>query len=399
MQQSMNFIDTIEMDTGLPVLQRSPEQLRHESSEGSFQATQTIIGFDAFGVQTTVDLYKSMTISIPTSNNYQKSKNGDSPCFAKPVHVAPTSFYVQDWSFERVFNTVHQTLQQQPGSHFTFQFEAETQTWKCKYLKDSNVREIFISAYYDFMVNDHLLEFRRVYGDGIFDFDTDLCSALKVAFGQATSTQGKQQGFLRSWSSQSGFFVPEFTFEEFQLSFQPILTLAEDPYYESRSEAVKILCEVLLQPANIAMIRSQPELCLYPLLNTLSNLLQDHFEDIVEFAIVSITQLIERCQDSVELLQVIASYQQGTLITLLLQQLKNERKAQDYYLNTQRRRLAAQALTCLAMSSPVLVSQHLQVKGYTTRSAWMDHAEMLRDKTLRSHAVQLGDSCWPIQSC
>jgi len=294
-----------------------------------------------------------------------------SPCDAKPAFVANTHFYTKYSRYEDLKLVIGELLSN--SKEIAFSYFKDEQCFKCKLLNRSNVRELNVNVYWDDKMKDHLVEVRRVYGDGVFIFGADIFAEL---------VSGITREPLREMSSgklrRMDFTVPEdmlmelqLTLEQFIEGLRPVLTMANDQYYETRIEAVKMLCEL---PGSNGNGRDDQFLLDETVVNeitpVLQKLLKDPFEDIQEFAVVA-----------VELFSAMPAYANrfladSAVVSSLVAAIKSL-KEEEFYLHAHMMRKALNTLNALGAVNKVLLRQRLSESSRPTIEKWMRVAETL----------------------
>ncbi len=266
----------------------------------------------------------------------------DSPrCPEKPCFLAAnTSFLASEANYEKVKDSVERALMMLEDYDWSY-FENEC-AWKCKYFQGSNLRELHVYCYWDSRNEDHILEVKRVRGDGINPASSvDFFSKLKS---EVTNTQedcshakrGKLRGPLPlplpigGLQSNSMTPMPEppklglgggmprlplpklsrgggglaplplpnlcagaapgvVTEEQFLTGVKPLFAMATDQFYEPRLEASKMLCDLATKEKKFLELKECHELCL----KSLDALLLDDFDDVKQFAVMAFASFAE----------------------------------------------------------------------------------------------------------
>jgi hypothetical protein len=134
--------------------------------------------------------------------------------------------------------------------------------WKCKYFQGSNIREVYVSCFWDSFCEDHLIEVKRVKGSGLLlqqkkKSPQDLFNVIQsivmsvpdscesIPSSSSKKTGGKLRGPLPVLSGvlSSKDSLPE-TKERFLQGLEPMLKMASSANLETRLEAAKMLCDL-----------------------------------------------------------------------------------------------------------------------------------------------------------
>jgi hypothetical protein len=363
-------------------------------------ATSTLEGNDAFDIaRYEVMRDKSHFGSTHTAKveSFFTIKSEDvSPCLGKPRVLAPTHFYANHASYSEVRSEIDHALVQR--SELVFSTFPQNQMWKCKYLDGANVREMHITCFFDAVKCDHIVEVKRVHGDGIFSKYPELFSVLKQAFGVDINNKRMPNAppLLRS--------APPLpcrnkinTVEQFLGSLQCVFSMAKASFLETRLEGVKMLITTLDKPEHVKFVEASPSTCLLPVLDVLLSLVNDSYEEIVEFAVVCLSQLIHRLSHNIDAVMMIVIYEQSALLGSLLREIRNDSVSYEFYLHAHRRRIAVQALQTLLLTSGMSMDANekmkevfrceLQAMGFLGARVWEEYVGHILDDKLKSAAL------------
>mmetsp|Transcript_4438 Transcript_4438/g.4854 ORF Transcript_4438/g.4854 Transcript_4438/m.4854 type:complete len:425 (+) Transcript_4438:157-1431(+) len=336
----------------------------------------------------------------------------DSPrCPEKPCFLAAnTSFLASEANYEKVKDSVERALMMLEDYDWSY-FENEC-AWKCKYFQGSNLRELHVYCYWDSRNEDHILEVKRVRGDGINPASSvDFFSKLKS---EVTNTQedcshakrGKLRGplplpMLGSTSSTSSLPLPRLSLsrsttssvfqtmqpvndpnsiseEQFLSGLKPIQSMSSDQFYEPRLEASKMLCDLATKEKKFLELKECHELCL----KSLDALLLDDFDDVKQFAVMAFASFAEFPLYQKSFLELRA-------LESLVHLINNCPREIPSYHSAQMRRKAAIGLSLLARAHPNEMREVLVDMGYETEQAWLDHCGTILDKRTREAAMSM----------
>lgn len=315
-----------------------------------------------------------------------------SPCLGKPRILAPTHFYTKHGSYNEVKYEIDRSLGQR--SELAFSTFPQNQMWKCKYLEGANIRELHLTCFYDTIKGDHLIEIKRVHGDGLFPKYPELLSVLKQAFGVADQSRPNAPSFLRSAPALPGR-KNVITVEQFTSSLHSILNMGKESFLETRLESVKMIITMLEKKENLMILENNVDTCLIPVCEGLLLWLQDGFEEIVEFAVVCLSQIILNLSHNTAISSLLASFSEGKLVNCLLQQIRNDSVSYEEYLHIHRRRIASHALHTLITSHGnnqevrKAIFQELQNMGFEVAQKWEVYVGHLHDEKLKLSAMTL----------
>lgn len=337
---------------------------------------------DLDSIRTLSNLTNTKSIEIAVSDN------ASSPCSKKPRVIAPTHFCTSMSSFADLKRTVDGCLVLR--EELVFSYFPRKQTWKCKYLEGSQSREVHISCFWDSCKKDHVLEVKRVQGDGLFPQYTDLLTVLKQGLGVDVAIKkaaSKPVGRIpppcalrREYSSSESFLE----------SIRIVLEMSRNQYYEPRLEASKMLCDIVCKQPIHLMETSNVE---QEILEVLMSFIQDQFDDVVEFGVVCLHNLVSK---SIQYRRAVVNYNYGSIVSGLIAHIRNcdfnhETGENDFYLYAQMRRLAGKTLNelvqCVCCSEcdqqRRCLSIILQQAGFFCCNDWKEYVGQLADPILR----------------
>lgn len=300
-----------------------------------------------------------------------------SPCQERPYSITNSHFYAKILSFEDLKAKINSYLV--CVEDYDFSYLDSSQMWKCKYVEGSKSREVLISCFFDAVQNDHIIEVRRIRGDGACTNATDLLAGLRSLFGIIPQSnpdmKRKNMGLLR--------FPPSLcvkpTFEQFSLSLQQIFSMISEGYYEPRLEGIKMLCDL----ANRKNEFLYSDVIVSDVTQRLSRLLLDSFSDIAECCCFCIFYLSSHPS------YLNAFAHDAEIPSLLLRLVDNCVDADNSYLCAKVRRVATEVLCLLSIEFPNYVLWHLKRSGYASEVVWYRHANSLRDLRTRNMAISL----------
>lgn len=167
------------------------------------------------------------------------------------------------------------------------------------------MREFHITCFWDSTTDDHIVEVKRVRGDGLQPSNTtDIFAKLKSKLSKSTEDspvvrRGKLRGplplpSLKSAPSLSQKISTNLTEEQFLKGVYPIVSMTEDQCFEPRLEAARMLCDLATTTKSNSSSNSEDKIkyvngnkCRELVLKALGKLLQDDFEDVKQFAVVA----------------------------------------------------------------------------------------------------------------
>lgn len=352
-----------------------------ETSVFSFSSTPSnsgIFGVAEYAVDNLVDT-KSRASGF-------ENVTSESPCPRKPRVLAPTHFYVSTPSFDTLRNKIFECLSARP--ELVFSEYRRKYLWKCKYLEGSQSREMNISCFWDVTKKDHILEVKRVHGDGLFPQYSDLVTVLKQAFdvkipsAKLSRCAGAVGHPFRDGSTEAT--CPKDC-------IQLVSDMARNSFYEPRLEAAKMLCDIISKQA-AEKLESPAVLPL--ILEILVLFLHDQFEHVVEFGVVGLHSLLQK---SILAREAVLQYKQGVMASCLLAHIRNAdcdaiTGEDDFYLFGQMRRLAGVSLNAIVATVCVdipcesrrrCISSILQQAGFFSKRDWEEYVSTLSDSVLR----------------
>lgn len=335
-----------------------------------------------------------------------------SPCESRPCYLACNSyFFAQQKNFLQLQEQISKVLSAQPDELIVSYFK-DSQMWKCKYFRGSTIREIHISCYWDEVEQDHLLEVRRVYGDG-FGCSLDLLQVLQNSLGvvAASSSSGRSRAFSRPLTPLPLPVRNEAQRSQgFEAGLSSILHMANDSFYETRLEAAKMLCD-LFSATNSLHSRPflQSRAVLEPVARSLCQLVAERveqFEEVSDVALMALSSLFkllevqkEGSEGRAALLELLLAAQGECewLMTVLLDQLR-DCSEEEYFALGHGRRLAGEVLCLLAESRHAEVLRLLrevvqQSLGVLEAGQWAQMtASIHRDALLREYVNRIGQA-------
>lgn len=327
-----------------------------------------------------------------------------SPCAKKPRVVAPTHFYVDHPRYTVLKEDIDRSLRER--CELVFSACPKKQMWKCKYLEGSQTREMHVQCFWDQNKKSHLVEVKRVHGDGIFPQYTDLVTVLKQGLGIAAPSSSSVRRPGPPPMMRGGTAPPvvgaavERSPEQFRETLQVIVDMSKHAYNEPRLEASKMLCDII-EKQPLALLESENVQA--ELLEMVNSFLQDQHEVVNEFGVVATHALLSK---SMLYRRLMVQYKMGSILGSLIAHIRNpeydeETGESDFYLYAQMRRLAGKALSmlvkdcCGACVSTVprreFLSRVLQQSGFFTVEDWREYTLRLQDDVLRTTVMSVGD--------
>jgi hypothetical protein len=282
---------------------------------------------------------------------------------------------------------------------------------------------MYVFCYWDSAAEDHIIEVKRVKGDGLTPMSVDFFSRLRCCVtNQADdglhARRGKLRGeplpmpvFPSSSSSSapkpSGFPLPPLplgrnggklgllsapaavccgaapdaslvTEELFLKGIRPILSMATDGLFEPRLEAAKMLCDLATKEKK-SWLENQE--CVDICVKSLEKLLNDEFEDVNQFAVVAFALFAE--------IPVYQKLLSKFVLDNLIKLISNAPRDTPSYSSAQMRRKAAQGLSILSKFCSKELSEQLIKNGYENEQDWLDHCATVFDKKTREFALQM----------
>lgn len=368
-------------------------------------------------------------------------------CPEIPCFISNTAFNCNKINYEKVKELVEKALNSM--EEYDWSFLEDACAWKCKYLQGSNLRELQVSCYWDSKKEDHLIEVKRVKGDGLssstMDFYANLKSivtnsntldderdmrrmnklrgplpmlSLKALPLSSSSSSAATGGLplppLPSLSrsntlslpilQRSGSFSCEKTKEQFLQGLLPIESMISDAFYEIRLEASKMLCDLFTQTTNKKFLEL-PE-CIQMVTKSIEKGLMDPFIDIQQFSTIAFALFTElSCYHSVFVMSSSSSLasspsKQPNILYQIIRCIQNPPAHEYSYAYAQMRRQAANGLAMiirsLKKSSSTSVEEEkkmmIQVMnefGYLSKEQWLSHVITLIDTKTRQYAMEI----------
>mmetsp|Transcript_18654 Transcript_18654/g.20283 ORF Transcript_18654/g.20283 Transcript_18654/m.20283 type:complete len:426 (-) Transcript_18654:200-1477(-) len=325
-------------------------------------------------------------------------------CPEKPTRVSPNlSFYTKEIDFHRIQVVVDKVLKEL--SDYDSCFIPSEATWKCKFFRGSNQREIDVSCYWDSFCEDHLVEVKRVKGDGsVAQSRVKNCAEIFESLQAAVLSGGeglvenkpKKGGRLRGGAlplplSMASTKVVQ-NKELFLQGVEPIVKMADSPNMETRVEAARMLCDLAENAdKSLLFLPECQDLCY----QSIELLLHEHEEtddDLRQFTMMAFGMLCE-----------FDCYQECFLhlkdFDSIIRCVDNAVSSKPSCLCVQMRRQAARGLMALvkkASASPatfpsakLFLAKQLQCSGFFDEQCWKLHCEQLEDEKLRKLALDI----------
>jgi hypothetical protein len=225
---------------------------------------------------------------------------------------------------------------------------------------------------------------KRIYGDGLFPQHPDLFNLLKESFGVRITTTPRRSPMPINGKFDCSCNFGEVSQDQFLSSFHCVMKLAADAFYEPRLEGVKMLCDIVTKQSETLL---EIPLVLEELLLILNALLLDNFDEIVQFAVVCVSLLIERVPAS-HVFFYDPKYQ-TILVTLVTLVSSGE---ENYYSHAHMRRYAGKAMSILLNNERlrVLIRDILKQGGYIATS-WQQYTNSLQDGILSQYCQCIGE--------
>jgi len=250
--------------------------------------------------------------------------------------------------------------------------------WKGKYLQGSSHCEIHVNIYSQSEnPTVYIIEANRVEGDAkpFFNFYRE----FKALILNKSDDSKPQANF---------FFQPlpsnKVTAEQFLSGVQPIFNMADEPFFESRLEAAKMLCDLALHPERSLL--QLPE-CRSGCLRSLEKLVaeDEQFDYVKQHAMCAFSSLVEVPGYSETMCK-------SKSLSCLLAQIENPRE--PAYETIQSRRECARTMAALAKHDAATVVQTL-VREDSPVFQCLSKVDGLADARLRAQATRMRDLLMP----
>ncbi len=171
-------------------------------------------------------------------------------------------------------------------------------------MNGSDHREIHVNIYWDSNAEDHIIEMNRVRGDGLFPSTGEFYEVVrKYVLGEKYTAPKvvptrrpmmpgppplKRAATIPGASAPSMLPPPApvstgVSKEMFLKGIKPIISMAEDYFFEPRLEAVKALCDIAKRSDELLAIDE----CRDSIVRVLNGLITDEFDDIRQFAVMA----------------------------------------------------------------------------------------------------------------
>lgn len=183
--------------------------------------------------------------------------------------------------FVKIVEAINKCLNDFREYDFSF-FSDDDCMWKGKFLSGSSYCEMHVHIYTQSPLPVYLIEANRVEGDSkpFFAFYREFKSLMLN-----TAEEKPANPF---------FFEPlpstKITSEQFLNGVQPIFVMSSEPFFESRLEAAKMLCDLAKHPEHSML---QLEQCRKSSISCLEKLVDDQFELVKQFAMCALSEFIE----------------------------------------------------------------------------------------------------------
>lgn len=354
-------------------------------------------------VEALVDERKPLSAVIPVSLETLKATilNPAVPSSSSKKIVCPSvpscingknSFYANEIDFCNIQGKIEKVLS--GLNDYDWSFLPDEATWICKYFHGSNIREVHVCSYWDANKSDHLVEVKRVKGDGLFCNKkecVDSLQLLRAAFSNLEGQSLKKGGRLRGPLPLSLPIKSIPSKEQFLQGVQPILKMAGSPNMDSRVEAAKMLCDLAenSDPSLLSLPECQ-DLC-FQALEVLLHDSEERSEEIKQYSLMAFGLLSEHdCYQ-----ECFLHFKDFDEIIRLVENAPSTRPSCSCI---QMRRQAAKGLSRLvekAVQSPSLRSaklslcKQLQSFGHIDGDHWKRHCDSLADPSLQKYALQV----------
>jgi hypothetical protein len=255
-----------------------------------------------------------------------------------------------------------------------------------------------VYVYWDATANDHVVEVKRLRGDG---FRTSICELFntikRAVLGETWEVAAAPKGgFLSRRALPLPFSMPSsssahhvagcMSEQEFLSGIQPIFSMARGVFLEGKLESAKMLCDL----ATTQRVYLELPQCVLQCTEALVLLLsEEDFDDVRQMAVVALSAFLE-------LPAYRRAFAQSDALDTLASLVTNCPVQEEAFGCAAMRRAAAHCLVLLAQSAPGEVRSALGSLGYACVQCWTQHAGELRDERTRALAHQTA-SCFSME--
>jgi len=239
--------------------------------------------------------------------------------------------------------------------------------WKGKFLQGSSHCEIHIHIYTELPLTSYIIEANRVKGDSkpFFAFYKD----FKSMFTEVPDNKPVNSFYFQPLPSTKT------TDEQFLGGIKPIFVMASEPYFESRLESAKMLCDLSQHPQR-ALIQL-PE-CKSQCIASLEKLVSDDFDYVRQHAMCAFAMFVE-----------VPGYQElmvkSSAMCVLFNHIDNPQE--PAYETIQSRRECSRILAALTKYDAASVMLNLQKHGGSRIvEDWLARVDGIKDMRLKYQA-------------
>lgn len=159
-------------------------------------------------------------------------------------------------------------------------------------------------------------------------------------------------------------------------------------FYETRKEASLMLCDLSSKPENYLALQGVCEHIVF----ACQHLLKDEFDDIVESAVMALSELVEM-RLYLEGLSVSPS-----ILGCLMGFVRRSMTETMSYKTAQLHRQAAFILSRVAALFPMATLLQLQLCGFVEENSWQKEVARIEDERTRNYAAELGSFSFRVSS-
>lgn len=276
--------------------------------------------------------------------------------------------------FEKIVDAIHNCLNEFSEYDFTF----DDCMWKGKYLQGSSHCEIYVHIYTQSPPTaTYIIEANRVEGDSkpFFNFYREFKSLI------LNTPEDKPVNNFYFEPLSSSKTSPE----QFLNGVAPIFTMAVEPFFESRLESAKMLCDLALHPDRSLL--QIPE-CREKVLTALETLVNDQFEYVKQHSMCALSAFVD-VPGYPELMA------RSNALSVLFGQVENPRE--QSYETIQSRRECSRVLASLVKYDVATVLNTLLRNGVAVNES-LQKVDGIQDKRLKYQASKMRDALMQAQN-
>jgi hypothetical protein len=330
--------------------------------------------------------YATMNTAYPKSLDtiFQLSPPDSSSCPERPYCLMRTHFELDSMKmnpskdgkskFDKIMEAIDTCLNEFSEYDFTF----DDCMWKGKYLQGSSHCEIHVHIYTQSPPSlTYIIEANRVEGDSkpFFNFYRE----FKALILNTPDVKPVNNFYFEPLSSS------KISPDQFLGGVKPIFIMSAEPFFESRLEAAKMLCDLALHPdRSLLQLPDCREQCLV----ALEKLVTDDFEYVRQHAMCALSAFVD-----------IPGYPElmvrSNVVSVMLAQIENPREPS--YETIQCRRECSRVLASLVKYDVSAVMATLLRCGAAVEEC-LQKVEDIRDKRLKYQAAKMRDAMLQQQS-